>query len=156
MGTSQILVLAIGLPVGILLINAVIWVFIMRWRRRRIDEVNDLIREQIAATHEHIQCGPSPALYQGSSIHGLSRGSGGGVAVLTDRHWVFQNLRKSGGKVEIGLDQITSVREEKWFMHKARGGRKHIVLQTAAGETGFIAWNDHATWLGALQAAVRR
>jgi hypothetical protein len=73
------------------------------------------------------------------------------VIVLTDRHLRFRKL--TGGRVEVPLDRVVGVREDKWFRGAYRSGRPNLILQLRDGaEVGFMV-ADHAGWMAALREA---
>jgi len=94
--------------------------------------------------------GPSGGRFTGSPARPHT--SAGGVAVLTDRRWVFRTV--GGGNLAVPFERITGLRDDKWFRGKMQGGRRHIIFATAPGEIGFIVAGDLATWMTALRQAL--
>lgn len=132
------------LLLGIGILNILIWIPLIIWIRRRSAAALAALREEIAASGERIVRGPEPALYRGASDV-YSRVNGNGIILLTDRRLIFRKM--TGGRVEVPVDEINAVREDKWFLSGYRSGRLHLILGTRQGaEVGFLV-RDHAAWM---------
>lgn len=137
--------LVILLAVG--LIQAAVWIpLLRRWRTRSASFVDDL-RGQADASGERFAAGPEPAVYRGGS-RPYSGVKGNGTMILTDRRLVFRKL--TGGMIEVPRSKITGTRQEKRFRGSRVGGMTHLVVETAdPAELGFFV-TDLATWQRAL------
>ena len=70
------------------------------------------------------------------------------------RSLVFRKV--IGGRVDVPLDQVVAVRQDKWFMKNYRGGREHLILKTRSGiEVGFFV-HDLPAWMTRLRAISER
>ena len=139
------LVLGILLAVG--LIQAAVWIpLLRRWRTRSASFVDDL-RAEADGSGERFVVGPEAAVYRGGS-RPFSGVKGNGTMILTDRRLVFRKL--TGGMIEVPRSSIAGVRQEKWFRGSRVGGMTHLVVETAdPAEIGFFV-TDLATWQQAL------
>lgn len=141
------------LVAGILLVQVLLWVPILRWLRRRTREKADSLRDELISAGERAIRGPDPAAYRGASGGGFPRVKGSAVVALTDRRLAFRMVL--GPDFDIRVDQIVDVRENKWFRRSYASGRMQIIVKTAEGaEVGFMA-ADHAAWMEALRALAR-
>ncbi len=140
----------IGLVLAILGAQALFWLVFILWLKRRSVRASAELTEQMTGAGEVIKHGPAPGLYRGASF-GYSRVSGNGTAILTNRRLLFRKV--TGGLIDVPLDQVTGLREDKWFLSAYRSGRLHTILRLASGdEVGFI-FQDHAGWMDALRDA---
>lgn len=74
-----------------------------------------------------------------------------GVAGLTPTQLIFRPVL--GKKIEVPLDQVTGLREDKWFLRSYTGGRMHLILTLKSGaEIGFF-FADHPTWMALVRPA---
>ena len=137
------------LVLGILTAQVLIWIPIILWMKRRSAQLVASLRDELVGAGESPSRGPEAAVYRGGT-HGYSKVKGNGVIALTARRLVFRKLVGAG--LEVPLDQVTGLREDKWFLRAYRGGRLHLILQMkGGGEVGFMV-ADHAGWMAALHA----
>ncbi len=145
---ASILVLVVGIVLLVALINIAVWVPLVRRLRR----MPVRLREELRASGEQVVAGPESCVYRGSNGIGLPRMMGSGVIALTERRLVFR--RAIGGPADVPVSRIAGVREDRWFLGGARGGRIHvIVVLRDGGEVGFYV-HDNAAWTEAIRAAV--
>ena len=138
------------LVVGILALQVVIWVPIIMWLRRRGRAVAGQLATEIEG--ETVLRAPENGSYRGATIPGYSVVKNNGLIALTPRRLIFRTL--TGKTVEIPVDTITGVREATVFKGSVVGGRKHLIVETAAGEVGFYV-PDTAAWIGSLRQCQR-
>ena len=147
MSPLAIVSMVVGILAGVAAVNLAVWLPILRKLRR----LPELLREELAG--EQLLLGPERADYRGAT-QTYGRVKGLGVAALTDRRLAF---RKAIGKpVDVPVDQIAGVREDRVFLRSVAGGRRHVIVQLADGtEVGyFFAANE--PWLGALRELAER
>ena len=144
---AGLLVLVILVTVG--LIQAAVWVLIIRSWRQRSNRFVAEFRERAIASGERIIAGPESAAYRGGSAP-YSAVKGNGTIILTDRRLVFRKL--SGGLVEVPAHMIDRIRQSKTFRGSRVGGATHLVLTTTeSAEVGFFV-KDITAWEHALDA----
>lgn len=135
------------LVLGILSLQAFILIPVVFWLRRKSARLIRELREDLAANGEPATRGPETALYRGATDR-YPMVKGNGIIALTDRRLIFQLLL--GSRIELSLDQLTGVREDKWFL-RAYTGRTHLILRMKDGaEVGFMV-ADHPAWMAALR-----
>lgn len=131
---------------GILGATVVIWIPLARKLKRMPGELQ---RELDAAGQKAVR-GPEGATYRGSST-GFSKVKGLGVAALTPTQLIFRPIM--GKRIDVPLDQVIGVREDKWFLRSYAGGRMHLILTLKSGaEVGFF-FADHSTWMALVRPA---
>jgi hypothetical protein len=135
------------LVLGILGAQAILWVLVLLWLKRKAASAAIAVHDQLARSGEHIERAPESAVYRGASSR-FSKVKGNGVIALTDRRLVFRKL--FGSEIEVARGEIVALREDKWFL-RAYCGRTHLILKLADDtEIGFIV-RDHAAWMAALK-----
>lgn len=132
---------------AVALLQAAVWIPVLRrWRKGSAGFVDDL-RAQAVASGEHFVAGPEPAIYRGGS-RPYSAVKGNGTMILTDRRLVFRKL--TGGTTEVPTSNIMRIRLEKSFRGSRVGGKTHLVVDTAdPAEIGFFV-TDLDAWQRAL------
>jgi hypothetical protein len=133
------------LVVGILALQVVIWIPVIMWLRRRGRAVAAELATEIEG--ETVIRAPENGSYRGATIPGYSVVKNNGLIALTPRRLIFKTL--TGKTVEVPVDTMTGVREATVFKGSVVGGRKHLIVQTAAGEIGFYV-PDTASWIASL------
>jgi hypothetical protein len=136
------------LILGIGLLQVLIWVPIIRWMRRKSAAAQAALEAEMAASGERVVRGPEQGEYRGAS-GSYSQVKGNCRMLLTDRRLVF--VKVTGGRVDVPVDAITGVREDKVFLGSVVGGRTHVVVTMRDGsEVGFFA-RDQGAWMSALR-----
>ena len=143
MNTAVFVVL---LVVGILVLQALIWIPIIVWFRRRSRRVAAELALELEG--EQVVRPPEKGNYRGATAPGYPVVKNNGLIALTQRRLVFRTL--TGKAIEIPVDAITGVREAAVFKGSVVGGRTHLIVETAAGEIGFYV-PDNAGWTAALR-----
>jgi len=143
----------VWLVIGILVLEALIWIPLLVWLRRRSARLAESIKESIAQSGERSVMEPQSALYRGGTGRfGFVKSNA--VIALTDRRIIFQGVL--GKMVEIPLADVAEVSENKWFLRSYRSGRMHLILHLRDGSlAGFIV-DNHDAWMNALQSFVPR
>lgn len=138
------------LVLGILAVNAVLWVFIWRWIVRTNARHIGELQIELGKADERVLLGPEPGLYRGATSNtGLPRTKGNSVVALTERRLVVRKL--VGISVEIPTADIVGVRTDKWFEGAWTGGRMHVIVKLrTGGEIGLFV-RDTDAWVAALQ-----
>ena len=135
------------LVVGILAVQALIWIPIIIALKRKSARLHASLRDELAAG-ERAARGPESAVYRGATA-GFPMVKGNGVAVLTDRRLIFRKLVGAG--LEVPLDRVAGVREDTWFLGGYRNGRMHLILRMQDGnEVGFM-FADHPGWMASVR-----
>ena len=134
------------LVVGILVLQALIWIPIIVWFRRRSRRVAAELALELEG--EQVVRPPEKGNYRGATAPGYPVVKNNGLIALTQRRLVFRTL--TGKAIEIPVDAITGVREAAVFKGSVVGGRTHLIVETAAGEIGFYV-PDNAGWTAALR-----
>lgn len=144
-----VLVVCIVLAVGV--IQAAIWIpLVRRWRQRSASYM-DALHAELLSTGERMVIPPQSAVYRGATgPYGAVKGNGS--IMLTDRRLLFRKV--TGGVVEVSLSTITGTHECKSFNGSRVGGSTHLVVDTnAPGEVAFFV-ADRTQWANALAAAI--
>jgi len=135
------------LVVGILVVQALIWIPIVVALKRKSARLHASLRDELAGG-ELATRGPESAVYRGATA-GFPMVNGNGVAMLTDRRLIFRKLVGAG--LEVPLDRVAGVREDKWFLGSYRSGRMHLILKMRDGnEVGFM-FADHPGWMASVR-----
>lgn len=147
MGPGQIVLLVVGILAFVALVQAVVWIPIIKKLRR----LPERVRAELAASGEGVVRAPEPGTYRGSSHPDYPRATNTGVIALTERRIVIRCV--FGRPIDVPTARIQSVRQETWFLSGARAGRVHVVVSlTGGGEVGFYA-RDPDAWTEALRRA---
>lgn len=145
MSPGQAVLLVVGILAGIGLLQAAIWIPLIRRLRR----LPGRLRAELASSGETLLRAPERGTYRGSTATGYPRAAGTGVVALTDRRLVFRPM--VGRAIDVPISQIEGIREEKWFLGSMRAGRTHLVLRLRdGGEVGFLV-RDPRAWIAALR-----
>ena len=135
------------LVLGLALVNAIVWVPILLWLKKKRVAAHAALDAELAASGETIVRGPEPGLYRGGT-GGYSGVSGNATLLLTDRRLVV--VKVTGGRVDVPRDRMTGVRLAKAFRGSVKAGRVHVVVSAADGaEVGFLV-GDPDAWVAAL------
>ncbi len=133
------------LVAGIAAVQALVWVPIIIWLRRKRRAAYAALATVLES--ETVIRPPEKGVYRGATAPGYPAVSNNGVITLTTRRLVFITL--TGKMIEILNSEITGVREAKAFKTAVRGGRVHLIVQTRPGEIGFYV-PDVADWINAI------
>jgi hypothetical protein len=133
--------------VGIAAVQALIWIPIMMWLRRKRRAASAALAT--AMESETVIRPPENGVYRGATAPGYPLVNNNGVIALTTRRLLFTTV--TGKMFEIASSEITGVREAKSFKSAVRGGRTHLIIQTRSGEIGFYVPNV-ADWINAIRA----
>jgi hypothetical protein len=133
------------LVLGIAAVQALIWIPIIVWWRRRAGAA----RARLAAAIEGEATirTPEKGIYRGATAPGYPAVNNNGTIALTDRRLIF--ITFTGKTVDIPRAEITGVREAKVFKSSVRGGRSHLIVQIPAGEIAFYV-SSNADWINAI------
>lgn len=148
MSTASFVVLLVAGILGTVLLLAV---SIAGWLRHRRRIVTARLSAEIAA--ETVVRTPEPGSYRGSTAPGYSIVQNAGLIALTRRRLVFHTL--TGKVIEVPVTDITGVREAEVFKTAVTPGRRHLVIQIATGEVGFLV-SDNRAWVASLADVVGR
>lgn len=135
----------VSLVLGIAAVQALIWIPIIVWWRRRARDAKARLAAAIAA--EATIRPPEKAVYRGSTAPGYPSVSSNGTIALTDRRLIFITL--TGKIIDVPRVEITGVREAKVFKSSVRGGRSHLIVQIPTGEIAFYV-SSNADWINAI------
>ncbi len=147
----KVVALVLVILLGVVLIQAAIWIPVTRsWRRKR-DAWTAGIHAEMLASGEHLVRGPERASYQGGS-GAFSNIRGIGDLMLSDDRLLFR--KTSGGVVEIDRSTITGTRRATSFNGSRVAGQTVLVVQLAGAEVGFVV-TDLDGWAATLAPAPR-
>ena len=147
----KIVLLVVFIVAGVGLIQAAIWIPLMRsWRRKAAAFQRDLDAD-IRASGERIVRGPEKAVYRsGTPPFGAVRGNG--TIILTDRRLIFRKM--SGGVVEVPVSTITGTRQAVSFQSSRVGNTMHFIVTTNnPAEVAFFV-DDLDAWNTAVHALI--
>ena len=133
------------LVLGIAAVQALIWIPIIIWWRRKARDAK--ARLAAAIESEATIRPPEKAIYRGATAPGYPAVNNNGTIALTDHRLIFITL--TGKVVEIPRADIIGVREAKVFKSSVRGGRSHLIVQVPAGEVAFYV-SSNADWINAI------
>ena len=118
---------------GIAALQALIWIPIVLWLRRRYRDALGRLSAEVQS--ETVLRPPEKARYRGGTAPNYPRVSNNGVIALTKRRLVF--LTVTGKSTEIPVSEIRGVHEAKVFKSSVVGGKTHLVVQVSGGEVAF-------------------
>jgi len=133
------------LVLGIAAVQALIWIPIIIWWRRKARDAK--ARLAAAIESEATIRPPEKAIYRGATAPGYPAVNNNGTIALTDHRLIFITL--TGKVVEIPRADIIGVREAKVFKSSVRGGRSHLIVQVPAGEVAFYV-SSNVDWINAI------
>ena len=136
------------LVVGIAALQALIWIPIILWLRRRYRDALGRLSAEIQS--ETVLRPPEKARYRGSTAANYSGVSNNGVIALTRRRLVFVTV--TGKSTEVPVSEIRGVHEAKVFKSSVVGGKTHLVVEVPGGELAFFVV-DNAAWIAAITSA---
>jgi hypothetical protein len=134
------------LVLGIAAVQALIWIPIIVWWRRRARDAKARLGAAIAA--EATIRPPEKGVYRGATAPGYPAVSNNGTIALTDRRLIFVTL--TGKIIDVPRAEITGVREAKVFKTSVRGGRSHLIVQIPTGKIAFYV-SSNADWINAIR-----
>lgn len=140
------------LVLGILAVQVLIWIPILAWLRRMNTRALAALGAELDATGERRVLGPVAINYRGSTEHPAIKGNA--VAALTDRRLVIRKL--VGADLEIPVDDIVGVRDDKWFVRAYAAGRPIVIVKNKDGNEVGLLVADHDAWMTALRALIAR
>lgn len=141
----------IWLVIGILVLEAIIWVPIVMFMRRRSAGLAKEAEDSIMLAGEHAVVGPESILFRKPMFRRFGVVGGNAVATLTDKRIIIDQL--VGSKIEIPLDDIIEVKESKWFRGCYRGGLTNVILKLQDGGEVSLLVKDPRPWLEGFRSA---
>lgn len=138
------------LVLGIFALQALIWIPIIIWMRRRYNTAIARLSAEIQS--ETVLCAPEKGRYRGASAPNYPVVNNNGVVALTNRRLAFVTV--TGKSIEIPVADIRGVHEAKVFKSSVVGGKTHLVVEVSGGEVAFFVV-DNAAWIAAITAAAR-
>jgi hypothetical protein len=138
------------LILGIAAVQALIWIPIIVWWRRRSRAAKE--RLAVAIESETQIRPPEKGLYRGATVPGYPVVNNNGTIALTARRLVFITL--TGNMIDIPVTEIIGVREAKVFKTSVRGGRSHLILELPSGEVAFYVASN-ADWIASITALIK-
>jgi hypothetical protein len=133
------------LVLGISAVQALIWIPIIVWWRRRARAAK--ARLAAAIEGEATIRPPEKGVYRGATASGYPAVHNNGTIALTDRRLIF--ITTTGKVIDIPRAQITGMREAKVFKSSVQGGRSHLIVQTPTGEIAFYV-SSNGDWIDAI------
>jgi hypothetical protein len=121
------------LLLAIAAVQALVWVPIIVWWRRRARAAS--ARLAAAIESETVIRPPEKGIYRGSTAPGYPAVYNNGTIALTDRRLIFVTI--TGRIIDVPRADIIGVREAKAFKTSVRAGRSHLIVQIPTGEIGF-------------------
>lgn len=138
------------LILGIAAVQALIWIPIIVWWRRRSRAAKE--RLAVAIESETQIRPPEKGLYRGATAPGYPVVNNNGTIALTARRLVFITL--TGNMIDIPVTEIIGVREAKVFKTSVRGGRSHLIVELPSGEVAFYVASN-ADWIASITALIK-
>ena len=139
------------LVLGIAALQALIWIPIIVWLRRRYRDALGLLSAETQS--ENVLRPPEKARYRGATAPNYPGVSNNGVIALTERRLVF--LTVTGKSIEIPGSEIRGIHQAKVFKSSVVGGKTHLVVEVPGGEVAFYV-SDNAAWITAITNARRQ
>ena len=137
------------LVLGIAAIQALIWIPIIVWWRRRARAAKATLASAIAS--ETPIRPPEKGIYRGATAPGYPAVNNNGTIALTTQRLIFITL--TGKLIDIPVTEIVGIREAKVFKTSVRGGRSHLIVQLPSGEVAFYV-SSNADWIAAISALI--
>jgi hypothetical protein len=138
------------LILGIAAVQALIWIPIIVWWRRRARTAKE--RLAVAIESETVIRPPEKGLYRGATAPGYPVVNNNGTIALTARRLAFITL--TGKLIDIPVTEIVGVREAKVFKTSVRGGRSHLIVELPSGEVAFYVASN-ADWIASITALIK-
>ena len=138
------------LVLGIAAVQALIWIPIIMWWRRKSSAAKAALAASIESETQIRP--PEKAIYRGSTAPGYPVVNNNGTIALTARRLVFITL--TGKLIDIPVSDIVGVREDRVFKASVRGGRTHLIVQLRPGEVAFYVASN-AEWIAAINTLVK-
>jgi len=143
---SPVLLVALIL-LGVVLVQAVIWLPVLINRRRAVAEASAALLAEIASAQSGEAVIRGPARARVRRGHDEMRGA----LLLTDARLLFAG----GGRMEIALTDISLVKSSTWFNGAARAGFEWLILSTESqGDVGFLILDADPKWPNAVREAL--
>lgn len=136
-----------------LALNVLIWIPIIVWMRRKSARLAQETKDSSMLSGEKTILGPESVLFQKPMFHRIGVIGGNAVATLTDKRLVISPL--AGSRVEIPLEDITEIRESKWYRANYRGGYTHVILTLQDGKEVALLVIDPERWIEGLRGHTR-
>jgi hypothetical protein len=147
MRPAQVVLMVVAIVGGVALIQAAVWIPIVRKLRRLPAEV----QADLEARGEKIVIPAGRGQYRGGTGH-FPKVAGLGVVALTRQVLCFRRL---GGKtIEIPVGEIASVRADRWFRRAAAGGRIDVFVKSTSGDEVAFSVANHAYWKSEIERLV--
>lgn len=134
------------LVLGIAAVQALIWIPIIVWWRRRARAARARLAAAIGS--ETTIRPAEKGIYRGATAPGYPAVNNNGTIALTDRRLIFVTI--TGKVIDVSRTEITGVCEAKVFKTSVRGGRSHLIVQVPTGEIAFYVASN-ADWINAIR-----
>jgi hypothetical protein len=135
---------------GIAAVQALIWIPIIVWWRRKARVAQAQLASAIQS--ETPIRPPEKGIYRGATAPGYPGVNNNGTIALTKRRLIFITL--TGKMIDIPVTEMIGVREARVFKTSVRGGRSHLIVKLPSGEVGFYVASN-ADWIDALTALIK-
>ena len=139
----------IWLVIGIFVLEALIWIPIVIWMRRKSARLAKDTQDSIVLSGEHVVLGPQSILFRRPMFRRFGVAGGNAMATLTEKRLIITLL--VGSKLEIPLCDIVEVKESKWFRGSYRGGYTHVILKLQDGKDMALLVTDPERWIEGLR-----
>jgi hypothetical protein len=140
----------VWLVIGILVLEALIWIPIVIWMRRKSAVMVQETKDSIMLSGEHVVLGPESILFRKPMFRRFGVVGGNAMATLTEKRIIITPL--AGSKLEIPLPDIAEVKEGKWYRGSARGGLTHVILKLQDGKEYALQVKDPKPWMAGLES----
>lgn len=141
--------LALAILGGVLAVNAVVWVGVVLWLRRRSAGVRSEVEAEVGSGDYAM--GPEHGSYRGGTGR-FPRVKGNSWIALTPDRLLVRPL--VGKPITVALSEVTGTRVARTWLGSWTAGITVLVISTVDGELG-IAVRDPAAWQAALPGARR-
>ena len=141
----------VWLVIGIVVLEALIWIPIVVWMRRRSARLGEETRDSVMLSGEHVIIGPESILVRKPMFRRFGVVGGNAVVTLSDKRLIVDQL--IGSRIEIPLGDIIEIKESKWYRASARGGYTHVILKLQDGKELALQVTDPQRWMEGLRSA---
>jgi hypothetical protein len=138
------------LVLGIAAVQALVWIPIIVWWRRRARAARAILASAIES--ETPIRPPEKGIYRGATAPGYPAVNNNGTIALTAQRLIFVTV--TGKLIDIPATSMVGVREAKVFKTSVRGGRSHLIVNLSSGEVAFYV-SSNADWIAAITGLIR-
>jgi hypothetical protein len=132
----------------IIAINALIWVPVIVWTRRRTARLIRETEDSLMLVGEKAVVGPESAFFRKPMLGRVGSVSGNAIVTLTEKRLIIRPL--VGSEMEFPRGDIVGVKESKWYQASAKGGYTHVIVTMKDGREMAVLVRDPKPWVAGL------